>query len=95
MPRIGTISKARKSDRITTIQLNSTTRDRLYQLKFRKTYDDYINYLMDLAERLETKGKRPRSEGKMEAMVSMTKAWAEQNVRWADGRMKEIDIDGE
>jgi hypothetical protein len=95
MPRIPAKSKASKNDRITTIQLNASTRDRLYQLKFRKTYDDYINYLMDLAERLENKGKRPRSEGKMEAMVSMTKAWAERNVRWGDGRIKEIDLDGE
>lgn len=31
----------------TTIQLNTDTRDRLYKLKFRKTYDNFLNELCD------------------------------------------------
>ena len=36
---------------ITTLQVTTTTRDRLYRLKFRKTYDDFLNDLADLYER--------------------------------------------
>lgn len=35
----------------TSIQLASSTRDRLYHLKFRRTYDQFINELCDLYER--------------------------------------------
>jgi hypothetical protein len=35
---------------ITTIQLTATTRDRLYRLKFRKTYDQFVRELCDLYE---------------------------------------------
>jgi hypothetical protein len=35
---------------LTTIQLSMTTRDRLYRLKFRKTYDAFLQELCDLYE---------------------------------------------
>lgn len=35
----------------TTIQVTSETRDRLYKLKFRRTYDQFLNELCDLYER--------------------------------------------
>ncbi len=37
-------------DKKTSIQLTSETRDRLYKLKFRKTYDEFLNELCDLFE---------------------------------------------
>ena len=36
---------------ITTIQVTTETRDRLYRLKFRKTYDAFLNELCDLYDR--------------------------------------------
>ena len=38
---------------LTTIQLTTETRDRLYRLKFRKTYDEFLRELCDLFERSE------------------------------------------
>lgn len=35
----------------TSIQLTTKTRDRLYRLKFRRTYDQFLNELCDLYER--------------------------------------------
>ncbi len=35
----------------TTIQVTTETRDRLYKLKFRRTYDQFLNELCDLYER--------------------------------------------
>ncbi len=35
---------------VTTIQLTPATRDRLYRLKFRATYDEFLNELCDLFE---------------------------------------------
>ncbi len=35
---------------LTTIQVSTETRDRLYRLKFRKTYDDFLQGLCDLFE---------------------------------------------
>ncbi len=35
---------------VTTIQLAPATRDRLYRLKFRATYDEFLNELCDLYE---------------------------------------------
>ena len=35
----------------TSIQLTPRTRDRLYRLKFRRTYDQFLNELCDLYER--------------------------------------------
>jgi len=37
----------------TTIQLTPETRDRLYKLKFRRTYDQFLNELCDLYEEKE------------------------------------------
>ena len=39
----------------TTIQLKEATRDRLYKLKFRRTYDQFLNELCDLYETEEKK----------------------------------------
>ncbi len=39
--------------KVTTIQVATETRDRLYKLKFRKTYDDFLQQLCDLFERTE------------------------------------------
>jgi len=38
---------------ITTIQLTPATRDRLYRLKFRRTYDEFLQELCDLYEAAE------------------------------------------
>lgn len=35
----------------TSIQITTETRDRLYKLKFRKTYDEFLQELCDLYER--------------------------------------------
>lgn len=35
---------------VTTIQLSPETRDRLYRLKFRATYDEFLNELCDRFE---------------------------------------------
>jgi hypothetical protein len=34
----------------TTIQITEATRDRLYKLKFRRTYDQFLNELCDMFE---------------------------------------------
>lgn len=39
--------------RVTSIQIGKRTRDRLYWMKFRKTYDSFLNELMDLYEELK------------------------------------------
>jgi hypothetical protein len=38
---------------VTTIQVSAATRDRLYKLKFRKTYDDFLQQLCDLYEQAQ------------------------------------------
>lgn len=43
---------------ITTIQLTPTTRDRLYRLKFRSTYDEFLNELCDLYEASDRNGQK-------------------------------------
>lgn len=51
----GTIPQCGMEDRkLTTIQISTKTRDRLYWLKFRKTYDEFLGELMDLF--VEVKG---------------------------------------
>jgi hypothetical protein len=35
---------------VTTIQVTPSTRDRLYRMKFRKTYDEFLVELCDLYE---------------------------------------------
>jgi hypothetical protein len=42
---------------LTTIQVSMSTRDRLYRLKFRKTYEEFLQELCDLYER--TRPDRP------------------------------------
>ncbi len=44
---------AKRVKDLTTIQLTTQTRDRLYRLKFRKTYDVFLEELCDLYERSE------------------------------------------
>ena len=39
-----------KKPLVTTIQVTAPTRDRLYRLKFRKTYDKFLQELCDLYE---------------------------------------------
>jgi hypothetical protein len=41
---------AKRVKEITTIQLSPETRDRLYRLKFRSTYDEFLSELCDLYE---------------------------------------------
>lgn len=43
---------------LTTIQLTTDTRDRLYRLKFRKTYDEFLQELCDRYEAAEPKGRK-------------------------------------
>lgn len=82
-------------DRITTIQVSASTRDRLYKLKFRKTYDEYLNFLMDMYERLEREGgKRRISPDKVMAMSEAMRGWVKRNVKWKNGRMAAVDLDG-
>ena len=38
----------------TTIQVTTETRDRLFKLKFRRTYDQFLNELCDLYEERES-----------------------------------------
>ena len=40
-----------KKVEITSIQVTTATRDRLYRLKFRKTYDEFLGDLCDLFEK--------------------------------------------
>jgi len=41
----------RMVDEKTTIQVTPRTRDRLYKLKFRRTYDQFLNELCEMYER--------------------------------------------
>jgi hypothetical protein len=50
IPRRGKKEDSSMADDKTSIQLSTSTRDRLYQLKFRRTYDQFINELCDLYE---------------------------------------------
>jgi hypothetical protein len=40
----------KRTRNLTTIQLTTETRDRLYRLKFRSTYDEFLQELCDLYE---------------------------------------------
>jgi hypothetical protein len=40
----------------TSIQISPATRDRLYRLKFRRTYDQFLNELCDVYEKMEDRG---------------------------------------
>jgi hypothetical protein len=48
--------------KVTTIQLRPETRDRLYRLKFRKTYDAFLSELCDLYERTRADDSRKEDE---------------------------------
>ena len=50
------MSKNSRSD-ITTIQLTTGTRDRLFRLKFRNTYDKFLTELCNLYEDLIEKNR--------------------------------------
>ena len=52
---MGTMPK--KHMDVTTIQVAMDTRDRLYRLKFRRTYDEFLRELCDLYE--TTRAKQP------------------------------------
>ncbi len=43
---------------LTTIQLTADTRDRLYRLKFRKTYDEFLQELCDLYDESDPKARK-------------------------------------
>jgi hypothetical protein len=49
---------AKRIKELTTIQLTTTTRDRLYRLKFRKTYDEFLRELCDLYEASAVNGRK-------------------------------------
>ncbi|MCK4949007.1 MAG: hypothetical protein KAS60_02805 [Thermoplasmata archaeon] len=40
-----------RKKKLTSIQVSTETRDRLYRLKFRKTYDEFLWELCELFER--------------------------------------------
>ncbi len=44
---------AAKKVEVTTIQVRTGTRDRLYRLKFRKTYDEFLQELCELYEKTQ------------------------------------------
>lgn len=44
------------SEKKTSIQISTETRDRLYRLKFRKTYDEFLWELCDMYESQEDEG---------------------------------------
>jgi hypothetical protein len=41
----------------TSIQITPETRDRLFKLKFRRTYDQFINELCELYEKTQAENK--------------------------------------
>jgi len=43
----------RQAQKLTTIQITPDTRDRLYRLKFRKTYEEFLREVCDRLEREE------------------------------------------
>lgn len=47
------VSLMEEEIKMTSIQITTRTRDRLYWLKFRKTYDQFLNELMDLFEEIK------------------------------------------
>lgn len=46
----------RMKDTKTSIQISPETRDRLYKLKFRKTYEQFLSELCDMYEEKELEG---------------------------------------
>ncbi len=54
----GQIAMTRRVNDLTTIQLTTDTRDRLYRLKFRKTYDEFLRELCDRYEASPDNGRK-------------------------------------
>jgi len=52
------IAVAKRVKDLTTIQLTAGTRDRLYRLKFRKTYDEFLQELCELYEASAADGRK-------------------------------------
>jgi len=52
------LTVAKRSTEVTTIQLSTDTRDRLYRLKFRRTYDEFLRELCDLYERSQAVARK-------------------------------------
>jgi len=48
---VGWVTMAAKKVAVTTIQVTTGTRDRMYRLKFRRTYDEFLQELCDLYEK--------------------------------------------
>ncbi len=48
----------------TSIQISPETRDRLYRLKFRRTYDDFLSELCDMYEEKENDESKPSYRSK-------------------------------
>ncbi len=49
---------AKRVREVTTIQVTPATRDRLYKLKFRTTYDEFLKELCDLYEAASYKAQK-------------------------------------
>lgn len=47
------MEESKATEARTSIQITPETRDRLYRLKFRRTYDQFLNELCDTYERAE------------------------------------------
>jgi len=45
------------TEKKTSIQITPDTRDRLFKLKFRRTYDQFLNELCELYEKAESESK--------------------------------------
>jgi len=54
----GVLTVVKRSTEVTTIQLSTDTRDRLYRLKFRRTYDEFLRELCDLYERSQAVARK-------------------------------------
>jgi hypothetical protein len=48
----------KRTTEITTIQVTPDTRDRLYRLKFRRTYDEFLRELCDVYERSQSNARK-------------------------------------
>ena len=92
------MSRAKRADNPdlrTTIRIRTNTRDRLNIFKSRKTYNEYLNFLMDIHEMIRREGPRNRIHpDKLLAKSEATRRWMERNVKWKNGRMAAVNLDG-
>jgi hypothetical protein len=51
------IGVMKMTDQKTSIQISPATRDRLFKLKFRRTYDQFLNELCDVYEMSQSENK--------------------------------------